>query len=239
VGEKNVDGIQPADLVEAMENWLGDKHTGYDFVKVGKIMAAAEAARFIAENLPTAPVFAGRGALHKAALSARGFRGLNLEFGVATGATINFIAKEVAPEQVYGFDSFEGLPDDWTPVYRKGHFAQDLPKVADNVELVVGWFNESLPGFLAEHPGDIAYLHIDCDLYSSTKTIFDLVGDRIRPGSVIVFDEYFNYLTWRDHEHRAFTEFVESRNIGFRYLGTVSRNKQLGVVIESVGGHRE
>ena len=136
---------------------------------------------------------------------------------------------------MHGFDSFEGLPEAWTATYQKGHFAQNLPEVRDNVELHVGWFDRSLPAFLAKHPGPISYLHVDCDLYSSSATIFGLLEDRIVPGTVIVFDEYFNYPTWREHEHKAFREFVDRRHVGFRYLGAVSCNKQLAVIFDSVG----
>ena len=62
--------------------------------------------------------------------------------------------------------------------------AASLPKVKENVELHKGWFNESLPPFLEQHPGPVAFIHVDCDLYSSTKTLLDLLAPRIRPGTV-------------------------------------------------------
>jgi len=145
--------------------------------------------------------------------------GLFLEFGVWSGKTINRIAGCVN-STVHGFDSFEGLPEDWFGSYVKGSFHRkgSLPAVKPNVKLHVGWFNDTLPAFVAEHPEQIAFLHVDCDLYSSTKTIFDMLGDRIRPGTVIVFDEYFNYPGWRDHEYRAFQEFIQQRSLKYRYL---------------------
>ena len=228
-------GLTPELLVAAMEQWLGHRHTGYDYVKIGKLLAAADTARYIQQHLPLAKIYPRRGQLHQAAFRARTIPGLVLEFGVATGQSINFIADALKSETIYGFDSFEGLPEDWTSSYKKGHFAQALPEVRDNVELVVGWYDQSLPSFLQAHPEAVSFLHVDCDLYSSTKVIFDLLGDRIKPGTVIVFDEYFNYPTWREHEHKAFMEFVARRNVGFRYLGAVNCNKQAAVVIESIG----
>jgi predicted O-methyltransferase YrrM len=224
-----------AEMAKAIEAWLGHHHTGYDFVKLGKLMAAMDAAAFVRDRMPLARIYPRRNHLHRDALKARGIPGLVLEFGVAGGHSVNFIASQVGPEQkVYGFDSFEGLPEAWTSSYRKGHFAQGLPDVADNVELVVGWFDETLPPFLEAHPGDVSYLHIDCDLYSSTRTIFELLAKRIKPGTVIVFDEYFNYPTWRDHEHKAFMEFVEKYGVGFEYLGAVNCNKQVAAKITSI-----
>lgn len=227
--------LTPEAIVEALEKWLGHRHTGYDFVKIGKIMAAADTARFVRDELPLGPIYHRKGLLHQAALKSRAVDGLVLEFGVASGQSVNFIADQIKDERIHGFDSFEGLPEAWTATYKKGHFAGSLPVVRDNVELHVGWFDKSLPAFLSQHPGPVSYLHIDCDLYSSTATVFDLLGDRITAGTVVVFDEYFNYPTWRDHEHKAFMEFVERRNVKFRYIGAVNCNKQVSVIIDSIG----
>jgi hypothetical protein len=145
--------------------------------------------------------------------------GLFLEFGVWTGRTINFIA-ERHRGLVHGFDSFEGLLEDWTVQVRKGTFTTDgrIPEVRSNVCLHVGWFDQTLPDFVSEHNGPVAFLHVDCDLYSSTKTIFKFLGDRIVSGTVIVFDEYFNYPGWREHEYKAFQELVAEKKLRYRYL---------------------
>lgn len=95
---------------------------------------------------------------------------------------------------VYGFDNFEGLPKDWRFGFEKGTFAvKGLLKVRNNVSLVKGWFKESLPKSAKIHNQKISFMHIDCDLYSSTKIVFDSMGDKIKAGRIIVFDEYFNY----------------------------------------------
>lgn len=160
--------------------------------------------------------------------------GLNLEFGVFSGATVNQISKNCSGI-VHGFDSFEGLPETWRPGFEKGTFAvNELPKVNDNVNLVVGWFNKTLPAFLASNNGNIALLHIDCDLYSSTKTIFDDLKDRIVSGTIIIFDEYFNYPGWEVGEFKAFGEFVAEKNVAYRYIGYVPSHQQVAVVIERI-----
>ena len=161
--------------------------------------------------------------------------GLVLEFGVWSGRTINLIADRVGPSRtVHGFDSFEGLPEDWIGVYSKGYFhtGGKLPHVRSNVALHKGWFADTLPNFVQDHNEKIAFLHVDCDLYSSTKTIFESLGDTIGPGTVILFDEYFNYPGWRDHEHKAFQEFVASRSLQYRYLAynTSQSNASVQVV---------
>lgn len=51
--------------------------------------------------------------------------GLYLEFGVFQGTTINYIAQQKENETIYGFDSFEGLPEDWGNI-KKGTFDMGL-----------------------------------------------------------------------------------------------------------------
>jgi hypothetical protein len=172
-------------------------------------IAAEESAAFLISSAPMATAHKNKFELLDRSLAEVKIPGLYCEFGVFEGVTINHIARR-SGATVYGFDSFEGLPEDWRAGFETSTFkVSRLPKVASNVTLCKGWFNESLPGFLKSHPEQIAFLHIDCDLYSSTKTIFELLALRIRPGTVIQFDEFFNYPGWVGGEHRAFTEFCQ------------------------------
>ena len=93
-----------------------------------------------------------------------------------------------------------------------------LPEVPSNVRLHVGWFAETLPGFVAANPGPVRFMNVDCDIYSSTKTVLDHLADRIVPGSVIVFDEYIMTDAWREDEFKAFREAVDRYGWGYRYL---------------------
>ncbi len=63
------------------------------------------------------------------------------------------------------------------------------------------------------------FLHIDCDIYDSTRVVFEHLENRLVPGSVIVFDEYFNYPGWQQHEFRAFQEFIARGNRTYDYIG--------------------
>lgn len=146
--------------------------------------------------------------------------GLYLEFGVWAGRSINYFARR-APV-IYGFDSFEGLQEDWSGwSFPKGSFALKgrLPKVRPNVHLIKGWFNDTLPAFLQEHPEDAAFVHVDCDTYESTATVLTLLERRIVPGTVILFDEYFGYRGWRTRgEFTAWQEFIERTGARYEYL---------------------
>lgn len=197
-----------------------------------QIRALDDTVRYIEDTLPDALSFDTPKELIAHGLSIMPKQGLILEFGVNEGGSINFIASRIGMRTVHGFDSFEGLPEAWSGNnMAAGYFSRGgrLPRVRDNVRLHKGWFDLSLPDFTAVEPGPIAFLHVDCDLYSSTKTIFDLLGDRLVPGAVIVFDEYFNYPNWRAHEHKAFMEHVAASGLRFSYVGYSFR--QLAVVV--------
>lgn len=196
-------------------------------------MALEETARFVKESLGGAPSFANDFELLQHAWKrADGARdGLICEFGVWRGTTINFIAS-LTPQTVYGFDSFEGLPERWRDGFERGRFkVASLPKVRSNVRLIKGWFNESLPPFLREHTKPATFLHVDCDLYSSARTVFDLFRDRIGSGTVIVFDEYFNYPGWQQGEHKAFAEFIAATGHRYEWLGYCRYHEQAAVRI--------
>ncbi|HEX5406108.1 MAG TPA: class I SAM-dependent methyltransferase, partial [Pseudonocardiaceae bacterium] len=118
-------------------------------------------------------------------------------------------------------------PAAWRPGFPEGMFGVDnLPDVPGS-ELVVGLFADVLPGFLADHPEHVDFLHIDCDLYTSTVAVLDLVGTRLRPGSIVVFDEYFNYPGWADGEYRAWTEYTARAGIAFQYEGYTLDHEQV------------
>ena len=68
-----------------------------------------------------------------------------------------------------------------------------------------GWFEETLPVWLAANEGPVSFIPIDCDLYSSTRTILTLLAERIVPGTIGLFDEYFNYPNWEKHEYKRFS----------------------------------
>jgi tetratricopeptide (TPR) repeat protein len=157
--------------------------------------------------------------------------GLVLEFGVRFGTSINFIAQH-GNQEVHGFDSFEGLPESWEG-FRAGVYTTDgrLPQVESNVSLHAGWFADTLPAFVAGHPGPVRFMNVDCDLCSSTRTIFEFLADRIVPGTVIVFDEYFMNPHWREDEYKAFQEAVERHSWKYEYIAFNLFSKQVAIII--------
>lgn len=169
-----------------------------------QMKASIESADYADQHMRDAKVFydadSAANEVLRYALSKSRTEGMFLEFGVWSGTTINIIAEHTAAT-IHGFDSFQGLPEDWSAEgYEKGTF-------------------------------DISFLHIDCDLYSSTKTIFEHLADRIRTSTIIVFDEYFNYPGWQEHEFKAFREFTALAGKQYRYIAYNSRENNVAVEI--------
>lgn len=152
-------------------------------------------------------------------LEAASVKGLTLEFGVFHGRSLRLIAERVK-RHVHGFDSFRGLPENWTPRTPAGSYSTEgkIPRVPEHVELHQGWFEDTLPEFVRAEKRAVRLAHLDCDLYSSTRTVLENLRPLLRKGTVLVFDDYLGYPEWREHEHRAFHEFAEGQGIEFRYL---------------------
>ena len=171
---------------------LGKKEDSYDILTFANIHAAFESAKYYSEKMNKVTNFESDLALLSHAMNIRTVNGLILEFGVASGRTINHISS-LTTEIIYGFDIFSGLPETWRTGFEAGVFLrEDLPKVNSNVKLVEGLFENTLDAFLELHSEPISLLHVDCDLYSATKTIFDKLENLFVSGTVIIFDEYLN-----------------------------------------------
>jgi len=191
-------------------------------------IASASAAKFVYENFQQTTAFRNKFELISHCLTMRP-AGLIAEFGVWKGDTINYIAEHVE-EQVYGFDSFQGLPEKWRDGFEQGAFRMEKPPdVRDNVSLVQGWFSETLRPFLDSHEGKISFAHVDCDLYSSTIEVLNQLAGRFQDGSIIVFDEYINYPNWEQGEFRAFNEFISTTQFRFEYIGYCKYHEQVAV----------
>lgn len=158
--------------------------------------------------------------------------GLIIEFGVSDGGSLGSLAGVASSlnRKVYGFDWFKGLPEEWGP-NKVGTFSTQNGRAPhfnqDNIELVVGLFQDTLPGFLTAHPEPMAFVHIDSDIYSAASFILEHIEKRLQPGTVLAFDELIdyhcdlpedNYGHWRNGEYKAFLEMIERTNIKWKCL---------------------
>jgi predicted O-methyltransferase YrrM len=206
-----------------------------DLLAAGERDAAAASARFAAREMPTARAFHDPLSTLRYAVEIAPAGGLALEFGVFRGRSLEVIAEGRGRRDVYGFDSFQGLPEDFRPHVRAGAFATTALPEVDGAELVVGWFQDTLPGFLADHPGPVSLLHVDGDLYSSAVTVLEHVGPRLVPGAVVVFDEFFNFPGWEQHEFRAWQEHLERTGARVAYEAYTSNDEQVVVRVLDAG----
>lgn len=150
-----------------------------------------------------------------------------LEFGVYTGESIRFLRDSLSEKySIFGFDTFTGLPEDWVGTnLPKGYFSTNgkIPQI-EGITMIQGVFSETLqPFFDAYKHEPCALIHIDCDLYSSAKTIFKYITPSVDSGTIIVFDEWF-YAS--DHgpenlcEQKAFYEWVLENKIDYKFIDT-------------------
>ena len=232
IEKKKLDSILTEALGIRNKLWENDWTPNQNLRKQLFFRAGQETADYIEKYMICVPTFPHPEDILNFALSQISKRGLVLEFGVYSGNTINQIAKKMPDTIIYGFDSFEGLPENWRSGFYKGTFKRkELPTVEPNVELIVGWFDDTLKNFVKAHKQYCSFLHIDCDLYSSTKTIFEELGNYIQTGTVILFDEYFNYPGWRNGEFKAFQEFVEKNGVQYEYIAYCDGMEQVAVKI--------
>ncbi len=195
------------------------------------------------EHFRAAPAFYNRIDQLRRAFELAPTEGYVVEFGVFRAGSLNWLARwsqDRRASRVFGFDSFEGLPEAWVMTKsgggkERGHFAvEGLPKVLANVELVPGFFDVTLPLWLAEHAGPIALLHNDSDLYSSTIYTLSQLNERLVPGTVIVFDELCDwsgggkYDNWAEGEWRALREWMAAHN---RQIEVLSRTHDYAAAV--------
>ena len=123
---------------------------------------------------------------------------------------------------IYGFDSFEGLPENWYNNRGKGWFNLGSKEISvPGAVIVKGWFEDTVPRFFQEMlsaTGSVlSLIHIDSDLYSSAKIVLNELGRFLRESVhfrsnkfplYLVFDELINYPEFENHEIKALYEFL-------------------------------
>jgi hypothetical protein len=162
--------------------------------------------------------------------------GLLLDLGVWLGWSTRLMS-DAAGRQVYGFDTFEGLVEDWQvddqAVIKRGAFSLSDPfaqrfirdtgvilhdgvpdPLGRKVQFIKGSTYETLAPFLADRPSaPIRLFHMDLDTYESCLHALETCKDRFVKGSILVFDEYLV----TNGEMLAFYEFQNKYDLEFRY----------------------
>ncbi len=144
------------------------------------------------------------------------------EFGVGCGNSARRLSKLLSEfGQFYLFDGWEGIPDDWKLgdhlTERAGKWKFPKFKTRDDrFTFVDGWYEDTLP---FEFPGQLGLVHIDCDVYSSTRTVLGRIDPWIGEGTVLIFDEIWGYQNYADHEYKAYREWCEEFGRKVEWVG--------------------
>ena len=142
--------------------------------------------------------------------------GLWCEFGVREGRSLRWLIEHSPDQIIHAFDSWQGLPEDWNHGTGKvADMSCDPPEVPAHIQLHQGWFADTVPAWKRTNTGPVSFLHMDADIYSSTKEVLTLLNDQIVPGTVITFDEFCNFRLsgkmseWEDQEFLALIEWMD------------------------------
>jgi hypothetical protein len=188
-------------------------------------------AKAISEAWEGSPVLS----LLDAAISSLEVDGFMAEFGVFSGTTVNFVATRMPERTIYGFDWFNGLPENWREDFDRGLFAvnKDHLLFRSNVKIYDGLFADTIPVFKQDVSGPASFINIDSDLYASCKTVLDGLDDRIVDGTILHFDEFHGYPEYREHEFKAFHEYIARTGKKYQYLYWNPEHEQ---VVVRMGG---
>jgi hypothetical protein len=150
-----------------------------------------------------------------------------MEFGVFKGDSIKYWAgiNQNPDSKFYGFDTFTGLPELWRNFERnvaKNTFDVngEFPKTDDKrISFVKGIFQDTLDPFLENYKPTKKQLLInhDSDMYTSTLYTLTRLNSLIKPGTILIFDEFASAL----HEFRAFDDYVTSYMKKYKVIAVV------------------
>lgn len=158
---------------------------------------------------------------------------LYLEFGVWSGASMRYWSKSLKNPKcrLHGFDSFEGLPEDWNygaGIREKGAFDKkgQIPQIDDpRVGFFKGWFQDSLPRYeFIESPQLVLFM--DADLYSSTIYVLDYLKPYIKVGTLLYFDDFWDPM----NERKGFEEFLKTSGMKFELVAAAYGMRQVAFV---------
>ena len=160
-------------------------------------------------SLPTMPeIHFNRWSIYDRAIELSDSERSFYEFGVWMGDSFKYIVPHFSSG--YGFDSFQGLPEDWGVVPRGAYSSRGRVPDIKNSEFIVGEFAGTLPDFFDGKRPMAGLINFDADLYSSTITALTNANPVIDETTTLVFDEFIVNNNWEQDEFRALSEFCEA-----------------------------
>ena len=154
------------------------------------------------------------------------------EFGVWRGEAFRYLINTF--KKGYGFDTFEGLPEDWHHE-KAGTYSSDgnIPKI-NGGKFIVGKFEDTLPGFFAEERPMASIVNFDADLYSSTICALNFCKPIIDQHTILIFDEFIINKNWEEDEYKALEEFCADNQYTYEVLAVSFFTKQVAVKVIGV-----
>ena len=154
------------------------------------------------------------------------------EFGVWRGEAFKYLIKTF--KKGYGFDTFEGLPEDWHNE-KAGTYNSDgnIPKIKGG-KFITGKFEDTLPGFFAAKRPMASIINFDADLYSSTICALNFAKPVIDKHTILIFDEFLINKNWEKDEYKALEEFCAKNNYTYEVLAISFFTKQVAVKIVGI-----
>ena len=147
------------------------------------------------------------------------------EFGVWMGDSFKYIVPSFAGG--FGFDSFQGLPEDWGVVPRGTYSSRGRVPDIENAKFVVGEFAATLPEFFDSKRPMAGLINFDADLYSSTITALSNAKPVIDQKTTLVFDEFIVNNKWEQDEFKALNEFCETNGFTYEVVAVSLFTKQV------------
>ena len=154
------------------------------------------------------------------------------EFGVWRGESFRYLIKTF--KTGFGFDTFEGLPEDWDD-FKAGSYSSDgnIPKIRGG-DFIVGKFDDTLPKFFSEAKPMASIINFDADLYSSTICALNWASSVIDQHTILIFDEFLINPNWEDDECKALEEFCLQNYYKYEVLAVSFFSKQVAVRLISI-----
>ena len=154
------------------------------------------------------------------------------EFGVWRGEAFRYLIKTF--KKGYGFDTFEGLPENWHNE-KAGTYSSEgnIPKV-DGGKFIVGKFEDTLPEFFSKKRPKASLINFDADLYSSTICALNYAKPVIDKHTILVFDEFIMNKNWEEDEYKALEEFCANNDYTYEVLAISFFTKQVAVKIVGI-----
>jgi hypothetical protein len=159
------------------------------------------------------------------------------EFGVFTGAITRYLRPRFPDRAYHAFDSFLGVPEAMGLAVDAGDFSLggQVPELPEGVTVHAGWFEDTLPAFCQTYDCKLAFVYIDCDLYESVRTVLTHLHDRLTPGAIVAFDDWYNFPNWEQHSKRALEDLVDQTGARFSPVAITTREHAIACRYEGRG----